>query len=231
MDDIKQIIAQNIAALRTGKKLTQLELAEMLNYSDKAVSKWERGESIPDVITLKRIADLFGVTVDYIINEHAEGEKPHVNKVKRNNRVAITLIAFFVVWLLGTCTFVLLDFFDQRIWFSFVSCIPLSILVLIIFNSIWGRKSLNMLLISALMWSSFLTVYLSLLLFASYNFWMLFIIGIPGQIIIFLCFRIKSADKKPHHHLAERHGIRRGRMQKASKPDEGKTEEEDERDI
>ena len=85
-----------------GKKLTQLELAEMLNYSDKAVSKWERGESVPDVITLKKIADLFGVTVDYIITEHTEGEKPHVSKVKRNNQIVITLIAFFVVWLLGT---------------------------------------------------------------------------------------------------------------------------------
>ena len=109
MDDMKQIIAQNIANLRIGKRMTQLELAETLNYSDKAVSKWERGESLPDIITLKRMADLFGVTVDYIITEHAEGEKPHVSKIKRNNNIAITLIAFFVVWLVGTCIFVFLD--------------------------------------------------------------------------------------------------------------------------
>ena len=74
MEDIKQIIAKNIASLRTDSKLTQLELAEKLNYSDKAISKWERGESIPDVITLKAVADLFGVTVDYLLTGRASGQ-------------------------------------------------------------------------------------------------------------------------------------------------------------
>ena len=75
MNDLKQIIASNISKLRKQKKLTQLEFAKALNYSDKAISKWERAESIPDIIILKQIADLFGVTVDYIINEHSENEK------------------------------------------------------------------------------------------------------------------------------------------------------------
>ena len=48
MNNIKSIIAQNITDLRRAKGLTQLELAEQLNYSDKAVSKWERAESMPD---------------------------------------------------------------------------------------------------------------------------------------------------------------------------------------
>ena len=60
MEDIKPIIAKNITALRQGAKLTQIELAERLNYSDKAVSKWERAESIPDITVLKTIADMFG---------------------------------------------------------------------------------------------------------------------------------------------------------------------------
>ena len=216
MDDMKQIIAQNIANLRIGKRMTQLELAETLNYSDKAVSKWERGESLPDIITLKRMADLFGVTVDYIITEHAEGEKPHVSKIKRNNNIAITLIAFFVVWLVGTCIFVFLDLFEQRPWFAFIFCIPISILVLVIFNSIWGKKPLNFLLISSLMWSSFLTAYLSLLLYAEYNFWLLFIIGVPGQIIIFLCFRIKGSKGKKRRNAGESLARKPKRVRKSS---------------
>ena len=99
MEEIKQIAAKNIAALRIESKMTQLELAEKLNYSDKAVSKWERGESIPDVITLKAIADMFGVTVDYLITEHSENEKLPVNRHTRNNHIMIALISVAAVWI------------------------------------------------------------------------------------------------------------------------------------
>ena len=51
-DNLKTIIAKNIVLLRTGERLTQAELAERLNYSDKAVSKWERGESLPDIAVI-----------------------------------------------------------------------------------------------------------------------------------------------------------------------------------
>ena len=71
MEDLKSIIAENITALRKGSSMTQIELAEKLNYSDKAISKWERGESVPDITVLKAIADMFGVTVDYLlVREH-----------------------------------------------------------------------------------------------------------------------------------------------------------------
>ena len=190
MEDIKQIIAKNIASLRTDSKLTQLELAEKLNYSDKAISKWERGESIPDVITLKSVADLFGVTVDYLITEHEEGEKPQVSHTSRNNHIIITLISVVSVWLLGTCAFAFSWIFDQHLWMAFIVCIPISMIVLLVFNSIWGRPQMNMYIISVLMWSIFLSFYLGFYAYLGYNLWLLFIIGIPAQIVIFLCFRI-----------------------------------------
>ena len=77
MQDWKFIIAKNITALRQNRKMTQAELAEKLNYSDKAVSKWERGESVPDVLVLKSIADMFGVSLDYLLEaDHEEKPKP-----------------------------------------------------------------------------------------------------------------------------------------------------------
>ena len=77
MTDIKQIIAKNISALRQDKELTQIELAEKLNYSDKAVSKWERGESLPDIGVLTQIADLFEVPLDYLVRrEHNTSFSP-----------------------------------------------------------------------------------------------------------------------------------------------------------
>ena len=105
MEDIRQILAQNIAALRVEKKMTQLELAEVLNYSDKAVSKWERGESMPDVITLKAIADLFGVTLDYLVCAHAPDEKRKGSHTVRNNKIFITLMSVVCVWIFGTAVF------------------------------------------------------------------------------------------------------------------------------
>ena len=67
MDELKNIIAENLQSLRRDAGMTQAALAEKLNYTDKAVSKWERGESVPDVAVLRDIADLFGVTVDYLL--------------------------------------------------------------------------------------------------------------------------------------------------------------------
>ena len=73
MEDIKSIVAKNLSDLRQRNGMTQLELAERLNYSDKTISKWERAESSPDIAVLVEIADLFGVTVDYLVTvEHAE---------------------------------------------------------------------------------------------------------------------------------------------------------------
>ena len=87
MEDLKQIVAANIIALRTNLELTQAELGEKLNYSDKSISKWERGEAIPDVRVLKEMAQIFGVTVDYLINDHNGEEPPSpdpVEMLKRN---------------------------------------------------------------------------------------------------------------------------------------------------
>lgn len=131
MNDLKQTIANNITELRKASQLTQLELAERLNYSDKAISKWERAESIPDVVVLKQIADIFGVTVDYLLqeehNEHAvERVSEKVFKTKKRNRLIVTLLANSLVWLIATMVFVYLGIYTEKIhnlWINFRLCI------------------------------------------------------------------------------------------------------------
>lgn len=194
MEDLKQIIAKNISELRTDRRMTQLELAEKLNYSDKAISKWERAESIPDVITLKAVAELFGVSVDYILSEHTQNEKPPIIKANRNNRLIITLISVVAVWLLATCAYAFGWFFSTHLWMAFIVAVPVSMIVLLVFNSIWGKRILNMFIISGLVWSIFLTLFLGFFAYLNKNIWMIFLIGIPAQVVIFLCFGIKSAD-------------------------------------
>ena len=64
MEDIKLIIAQNIVSLRKKHDLTQAELAEKLNYSDKAVSRWEHGDTLPDINVLYQLCDFYGIDMN-----------------------------------------------------------------------------------------------------------------------------------------------------------------------
>ncbi|MBE6587028.1 MAG: helix-turn-helix transcriptional regulator [Ruminococcaceae bacterium] len=193
LTELKKIVAKNIADLRHEAGMTQLELAEKLNYSDKAVSKWESGASIPDVGVLLEISRLFGVTVDYLLSEDHRIPVKAIMKetVKGRKHLIITLLSVALVWLIATVVFVVLNLVGAwgATWLLFIYAIPVSAVVLIVFNSIWGKRRQNYLYISILMWSVLSAVYLSLI---AYNFWLLFTIGIPGQIIICLWAGMKK---------------------------------------
>ena len=197
MQDLKMIVAQNIAELRKASAMTQIELAARLNYSDTAVSKWERGESIPDVTVLKGIADLFGVTVDYLLTEeHAEASlvpaRPAERESRGRRRLVITLLAAALVWLLATASFVILGLLAPqipRLWIVFVYAVPVMMIVFLVFNSIWGNSRRNYLIISGLVWSAIASVYCSIPL---EKMWLLFLLGIPAELIIILWSRIRN---------------------------------------
>ena len=193
MDDLKQIIAENIIKLRKGKKLTQAEFAKKLNYSDKAISKWERAESVPDITVLKQIADLFGTKVDYLIEKHDEAEKKlpiETKKRKHINKTSLTLLAICPIWLIAVSIFSLVSiFYNKYVFYEFYISIPLTILIVLIFNSIWGNRRKNYFIISCLVWSTLLCVYLCLLKF---NIWQIFLLGIPAEISIILWSTLKK---------------------------------------
>ena len=219
MEDMRQIIAENIAALRIEKNMTQLELAEVLNYTDKAVSKWERGESIPDVITLKAIADLFGVSLDYLVCRHEPGEKRKGSHTVRNNHIFITLMSVVCVWILGTCVFSFSSVLGVNLWPSFLVCVPVSCIVLLVFNSIWGKAKLNVLIISALVWSLLATIFVIFYVYTPYDLWVLFLIGIPSQVFISLFLGIKKPKNKSHKEIKQLLGQKQKRK-KATTPAE-----------
>ncbi len=207
MENLKLIIAKNITELRRAASMTQLDLALKLNYSDKAVSKWERAESVPDISVLKSVAELFDVTVDYLITDHGDSVLPikeeKTKKLKRS-RVDVTHIIFvcmsvLLVWLVGTVAFVFLDAVGGgKNWLAFIYCIPATFIVWLILNSCWFRGSFNFLIISALMWTLLASLHITLLTFGT-NFWLFYILGIPCQAIIIawaaLAWKIRK-DKK-----------------------------------
>lgn len=200
MKELREIIASNISALRNERKLTQLDLAKILSYSDKAVSKWERGESLPDVSTLKQIADYFGVSVDDLLCEDHSGEIKKKNYTKQVNRnhLIISSLAVLLVWLIGTFVFVEMNILgsDFPSWLMFIYSLPASFIVMVIFNSIWGKPRFNFLIISALVWSVILSVYLTVLMLSSVNIWLAFVLGAPAQLIIILWSGLKNLGNK-----------------------------------
>lgn len=195
MSDLKLSIAKNIAALRKASGMTQFELAEKLNYSDKAVSKWERGESIPDISVLKSIADLFSVSVDYLLSEAwalPSQKKPKKTNVERMH-ICITLMSVIIVWFCAFTAVMILDIFPSiapDYFITLLYSVPLSLIVWLIFNSIWFNKRINYIIISLLMWSSVASFFVSFYLFADIKFRFVFLLGILGQIIIYLWSRI-----------------------------------------
>ncbi len=196
MKDVKTVIAGNIAALRQGAGMTQLEFAEKLNYSDKAISKWERGESIPDVTVLLQIAELFGVTLNYLVEE-THPETVRKKRTKLINRGFITGIALLLVWLIATFCFMMVDFSTGGVdfqWLAFVYAIPVSMIVWLVFNSLWFNQRRNYLIVSLLMWSALGTVYLTFLPFG-YNPWLIFTLAVPGQLAIVFWSRLKYRAK------------------------------------
>lgn len=198
MKELREIIASNISNLRSEKKITQYQLAEVLNYSDKAVSKWERGESIPDISVLKQIAEYFEVTVDYLISEtHDEYDekKQSVSKTVTRNRNLIASLATVMVWLVATVAFIFISQFAERGWISFIYAVPASVIVILVFNCIWGKPKYNFMFITLLVWSALMCIFLSLFVFAKYNFWLLFILGIPAQIMIILSAGLRKVKK------------------------------------
>ncbi len=198
-EDMKQTIAHNIAALRKSRGMAQSDLAMYLNYSDKAVSKWERAESTPDITVLKAVADLFGVLVDDLLKPdltappRAKESDDEAHNIR--TRGFVTGISILLVWLVATVIFTILEtipveFTDH--WMVFAYAIPASFILWLVLNSIWFNRRRNYLIISLLMWSVIGLAYLAVWRFTARHIWMAFLLGLPGQAIIILWSRLKK---------------------------------------
>lgn len=207
-EKLKNLIGMNIAAYRKRSGLTQLGLAERLNYSDKAVSKWERGESVPDVITMAQLAEQFGITVgDLLVDPNELPEKPDavsqaMGKVvektlkRKANKNIILGLSSILVWFVALLVYVILSSVDvPKSWIAFFYAIPVDAIVMLSLRSAWRDFRWNRALISMIMWGSLLSIYMTLLVLGHFNVWKLFLLGIPGQAAILLWFRMFRHDK------------------------------------
>lgn len=195
--DIKENLATNLIKYRKAHGLTQLELAEKLNYSDKAVSKWERGESFPDLAVMKQIADLYNTTIDTLISKPTL-DKPKISKNIFKVRLIISLCSVILVWLIAIACFTLSHLVFDNInhsWLVFIYAVFLSTLISFIYAYAWKAKLINTIILSLLLWSFITALFLTLLLALSSPptmLWMVYLVGVPIQVLIILAFYYKK---------------------------------------
>lgn len=185
-EQLKQTVANYIAQLRKSKGLTQLELAERLNYSDKAVSKWERGEGLPDVLVLSKMAEIFDVTLAELVDGKTKKPLSPANK----KRALIAAAASLLVWVVATIVFVVLRLLPEppdKAWLAFIYALPATMIVLTVFSVVWKMRLFVFCAVSLLIWTMCLTLFVSII-FVTDNAWLLFIIGIPLQILNIVWF-------------------------------------------
>ena len=203
LSELKLISASNIIRLRQSKGLTQAELGKLLNYSDKSISKWERGEAIPDAYTLLQIAQIFDVDVDYMLsshdgwNEETTTEQTVQTPAVRNGYSAEVLIWLVIVsvWTAAITGFVVLWLSKIVCWEIFMIALPVSLLVLIILESIFYPQKNLQFFISAFVVSLFVMLYL---LFPDKNLWQIFLIAAPSVAIVFLACNLSKKPIKLH---------------------------------
>ena len=203
ISEMNKLIGKNLTFYRKAAGLTQAELAEKINYSDKSVSKWESGNGAPDVYTLMQLAQLYGVTLNDLVGE---GTPTLPTKERRGLRGWIILLASGIVWLVATCLYVITQLIrpGSDWWLIFMYAIVANAIVVLVFAAIWKYRVLYFLAISALIWSSMLCLHLSLNnLFAYYGygerpFWLFYILGAPLQALecMWGLFRAKIRQKK-----------------------------------
>ena len=197
LSELKLISASNIIKLRTEAGLTQAELGEKLNYSDKTISKWERGEAIPDAYVLTQMAEIFGVTVDYLLSSHDAWESPEQQAARQedagysvNMIIAISVLG---VWTMALTIFVLLWLFDIILWETFIVALPVSILTYMVLICVFRRRQHLQFVIAAFVLSMFILLYFTL---PMQKPWQLFLIAIPAEIIVFLSCNIRRRPRK-----------------------------------
>lgn len=203
MEELKKIIADNLIYYRKQKGLTQLDIAEKLNYSDKAVSKWERAEAIPDVFILKQLADLYGIKLDDLLSTDKKKREKLVKtsaQKARMIRAFVPAISCLFVWFLATLVYILPAIIIPEVtktWLIFIYALVINCILFVVFSCIWGKNLSRSLSISALIWTLLIAICLTI---NTEKIWLLLIVGVPLEIITLFSFGfikiIKDRDKR-----------------------------------
>ena len=189
--DIKTTIAKNIIKYRKANNLTQQQLAEKLNYSDKAISKWERGEGIPDIDVLNQMAQIFNIPIEELLHQETTIEKV---QTFTKNRYVIVLLSILLTWLVAMICCVIVEMIKPNTYpsyLAFIIAIPVSFILCIIFNNIWGSRIYNMIFVSGLNWGACVSLVVGLTPIFD-KIWYLYFISAAFEIIVLVWYLLDT---------------------------------------
>lgn len=195
-NELKLVTASNLIRLRTEKGLTQAELGAQLNYSDKTISKWERGEAIPDAYVLTQLGELFGVSVDFLLSSHDKWEQPKTEEIEEvrysvNHIIALAVIGVLTAFFIAFVTLWLMGIVEWRL---FLFALSAAILVYLILICVFKRMRQLPYVIALFVASVLVIVYFYL---PQATLWQLFLILVPAEVIVYLACNVKK-HRHPH---------------------------------
>lgn len=198
-EELKKEIGKSIAFYRQKSNMKQSDLAEKLNYSDKSISKWERGEGVPDILVLKKMGDLFGVTVNDFLYENPKNYTPE----RQKKHIIIPLISMLLCWFVLSIIYILLQIITDYVhisflvpWLIYVWAVPLSAIILLVFSKIWWTRLSNAILVSLLDWSLIAALHLTFTLaYPIPKISLIYIAAAFFQVIVILWFIMKGKRK------------------------------------
>lgn len=196
MEDVKKIVSQNLVRLRKESNLTQAELAKRINYSDKAISRWEKGEVVPDLETIYALSEAFGVPVGAITEKQQETERTEEQMPAIRQKILSQIFLLCEIWFVVCVIYVYVKITrETSIWQLFVWGVPASAIVLWFTTRKEKADVLLFIYASVFVWSFIACVYLHLL---AANPWYLFFAGLPlqGLLVIRYIFNYKQNLKR-----------------------------------
>ena len=196
---LEQIVADNLVYYRKAAGLTQLEVAEKFNYSDKSISKWERAEGLPDILVLKALADFYDIRVDDFFKE----EKAKIKMTRKSRRWFIFGLSETLVWLVFGVFFSVFSIALPNVfawWLLFVYAAAASAILAVVWAGIYHKRLYQLIATSCIVWFTIASVYLTALMVTlpnpNPNLWLLFLIGVPLEILAVLWYFLRKNLKK-----------------------------------
>ena len=184
-----------LAQLRRERGLTQAELAEKLNYSDKSISKWERGDGMPDLLVLCKLADLYDVPLDAFLRE---GPLVRSQAEQKSRHIVITLISIGLVFFVAAIAFFVCYLAKVNVrWLAFIYAVPVSMILLVVFSHLWSTLLWQALSVSGLVWTLCGAIFISFVAIGGIkNVAMLFLLAAIFQVLIILWYVLMLIRKR-----------------------------------
>ena len=194
MENIREIVAKNIATLRKESNLTQIELAQKINFSNKAISRWEQGEVLPDIETIQKLSEIFNVPISSILEEQDDNKKRKISKLTKKD-ILSHIFLICEIWVVIGVIYAYLNISKgSNLWQIFLWGVPATALFLIIQNRKKKNNILSFVFTTIFVWSFITSLFLHLLESCP---WYFFLLGIPvqGMLIVRYLFDYKHKSK------------------------------------